>query len=414
MTDGMVQSTWALPVPDGVLRARNWHLRQWTGWLTRAGAEPRLCLILCAGTDARSAMLDACAEANIDVEAAPVTAERPLAPGLVAHRGDHFNATLFLMDGLNAADPDTLAAINGQRGQLRRMATWVGILVEDLATLNALQLHAPGLMHSIQRSALILGDDPPAGRPHPQALDAWRRQGHIAALAFAEACGSHAPDYDDFSRLVRAGYAGLAGLSNPERVRAQALWRQAGGPLTLALHEGDTALVDMAIRHADLRADQRAVLAPRASRAAQVATAHMPPPLDAWTAGTDRLQAASFAAQSAAEAGDLNGCLSALQAAEPPPAGAMPELAMQVLDTQVTVHAFTGDRAAALAALDRMDRQAERLASPYFAAQARAVRARFVQPLDPARARLDLLEAERMFRTHGYPDAAAQAAKALS
>lgn len=414
MTDGLVRSTWARPVPDGPLRARNWHLQQWTRWLTRAGAEPRLCLILCAGDGAAEAIRDACADAAIDIAPAPVTAERPLAPNLLAHRGDHFNATLFLMDGLAGADPDTLAAINGQRGQLRRMATWVGVLVQDLATLNALQQHAPGLMHAIQRTALVLGDHPPAGRPHPQALDAWRRRGQIAALAFAEACGTHAPDYDDFSRLVRAGYAGLRGFSNPERVRAQALWSQAGGPLGLALHEGDHALVDMAVRHARLTPDQRAILAPRASRAAQVAIDHAPAPLADWTDSTDRLQAQVVRAQQAAEAGDLEACLRALQAAEPPPAGPMPELAVQVLHTQITVLEFMGDRAGALAALDRMDAQVERLASPFFAAQARAARARFIQPLDPTRARLDLLEAERLLRAHGYPAQAAELNEALS
>jgi hypothetical protein len=318
------------------------------------------------------------------------------------------------MEGLAAADPDTLAAINGQRGQLRRMATWVGVLVEDLATLNALQLHAPGLMHAIQRTVLILGDDPPRTQPHPQALDTWRRQGQIAALAFAEACGTHAPDYDDFSRLVRAGYAGVAGLGNPERVRAQMLWSQAGGPLAQSLHEGDSALVDMAVRHAELNADQRAVLAPRASRAAQVATDHISPPLAEWTEGTDRLQAAMFGAQRAAEAGDLDGCLRGLKAAEPARSGPMPELAMQVLEKQVTLLTFTGERGRAQAALARMEAQSERLASPYFAAQTLAARARFIQPLDPARARLDLLEAERLFRAHGYPEAAAEAAEALT
>ena len=415
MSEAMLASIWPQPVRDGVLRARTWHLQQYTRWMTRAGAEPRLALVLCAGDFAREALLDACGMAHVEVAPAPVTASHPLAPALAAHNGNHFNTTLYLMDGLADASPDTLRTLDGQRGQLRRMATWVGVLVEDLATLTALQAHAPGLMRSIQRSVLVLGDaGVPLGETTAEALATWRAQGRVAELAFAEALGAHAPDYDDLSRLLRAGYgAALSGQAiHPERQRVLSLWTQ-GAP-SFRLDQAEGAAADAALRHGQLSEDDAARLAPKASRATRIAIRGEAPPLSTWTSGTDRLQAALIRAERRAEAGDLDGCLSALKAAEPSLEGPMPELAMQALEKTITLLGFMGDRGAAQAALLRMDEHVPRLASPYFHALAMEARARFVQPLDPARARVDLLEAERIYRTHGYPEAAAAIMEALA
>lgn len=419
MPEAMLTSTWPRPVRDGVLRARTWHLQQYTRWLTRAGAEPRLALVLCAGREARAAFLDACGMAHVEIAEAPVTHSHPIAPALAAHSGNHFNTTLYVMDGLAEARPETLQTLNGQRGQLRRMATWIAVLVEDLTTLTALQTHAPGLMRSMQRTVLVLDDGQrdgprPADETSAEAMAAWRAQGRIAELAFAEAMGSHAPEYDDVSRLLRAGYGGvLTGQMHPERQRIAAVWA-ARSERPFRLDQAEAAAADAALRHCTLSDADAARLAPRASRATRIAVCGEAAPVESWTNGTDRRQAAVLEAERCADAGDLSGCLAALKAAEPSLEGPMPELAMQVLDMLVTLLTFTGDRGAAKAALDRMDAQVVRLASPLFHAQAMAARARFVQPLDPARARVDLLEAERIYRAHGYADKAQAITEALA
>ncbi|MGK0362463.1 MAG: hypothetical protein ACI9U2_004784 [Bradymonadia bacterium] len=416
MPEAMLTSIWPQPVRDGVLRARTWHLQQYTRWLTRAGAEPRLALVLCAGREARAALLDACGMAHVEVAAAPVTLSNPIAPALAAHSGNHFNTTLYVMDGLSQASPETLRTLDGQRGQLRRMATWIAVVVEDLATLTALQTHAPGLMRSMQRSALVLDDGLPAGETTPEALAAWRAQGRVTELAFAEALGTHAPDYDDLSRLLRAGYgAALTGqATHPERQRVLSVWAAADTAPSFRIDQAQGAAADAALRHARLSDADADHLAPKASLATRIAMRDEAAPLDAWTSGTDRLQAALIRAERCAETGDLAGCIDALKMAEPSLEGPMPELAMQVLDKLITLLGFTGDRSAAKAALDRMDAQVVRLASPLAYAQAMAARARFVQALDPARARIDLLEAERIYRMHGYPQEAQAVMEALA
>ena len=417
MPEAMLASNWPQPVRDGVLRARTWHLQQYTRWLTRAGAEPRLALVLCAGRDARAALVDACGMAHVEVAPAPVTQSRPIAPALAAHSGNHFNTTLYVMDGLSEASPETLQTLDGQRGQLRRMATWIAVVVEDLATLTALQTHAPGLMRSMQRTALVLDEGlPTGGETTPEALATWRAQGRVAELAFAEALGTHAPDYDDVSRLLRAGYgAALAGqATHPERQRVLSLWTAADAAPSFRIDQAEGAAADAALRHAQLSDADAAILAPKASLATRIMTRDAPAPLADWTSGTDRLQAAMLRAEDCAEAGDLPGCIAALKTAEPSLEGPMPELAMQVLEKLITLLGFTGDRSAAKAALDRMDAHVVRLASPYAYAKAMAARALFVQPLDPARARTDLLEAERIYRAHGYPDDAQAVMEALA
>lgn len=371
MPVGLLEARWPRPVPDGIERARGWHLRALTQWLTRAGAEPRLCLILCAGRGARDALLDACVTANVDVAPAPVRAARPIAPALAAHRGDHFNSTLFLMEGLSAASDDVLGTLDGLRGQLRRMATWVGLVVDDLATLDRLQQHAPGLMLSVQRSALVLGASPGQASASLTSLAAWRKRGRVAELAFAAATSTAAPSQDDLARLLRTGYGDVLATLDLARARLHAAWQASTARDAL----GEFPAADTGVER--------------------------------WAQALDR-------AERRAEAGDLAGCMGALAEAEPPLEGAAPELAVTVLEKRVTLFTFTGDRAAARAALDRLDDHVARLASPGYAARAVAARARFVESLDPARARLDLLEAERVFRAHGYPEAAAELMEALT
>lgn len=401
MSLGLVESIWPRPVADGIERARGWHLRQLTEWLTRAGAEPRLCLIICTGRDARDALFDACVAARVDIAPAPVSAKAPIAPALMAHRGDHFNATLFLMEGLAGAPDAVLETLDGMRGQLRRMATWVGLVVEDLTTLDRLERHAGGLMRAIQRTALVLGDGPQLGTVSPASLEAWRRRGRVAELAFASLSGD-APAYDDLSRLIRAGYGSVLATLDPVRRQAHQLWTTGaldGAPLTPALAEA-------ALRHGTGASPEAA--GPTARIAAGL------DPMPSAGEGTDRLQIAVHRAQAMAEAGDLDGCMQALASAEPPPDGPLPELALDVLEKRITLQAFVGDRAAARAALERLDRHVERLASPGALARAIVARARFVAPLDPARARVDLLEAERLLRAHGYPERAAELTEELT
>lgn len=405
MALGLLESSWPRPVAAGIERARGWHLRELTGWLTRAGAEPRLALIICAGEGARDALLDACVDANVDVAPAPVSAARPIAPALMAHRGDHFNSTLFLIERLAAAPDAVFETLNGLRGQLRRMATWVGLVIEDLATLDRLQRLAPGLLLSVQRAALVLGAGPGAGLVSPMSLAAWRKHGQIASLAFAAATSEAPPDYDGLSRLIRAGYGDLLADGDPMRRQVHALWRDPSAPVEPTL----PAIADAALRHGAGVDPVRC--GAHASDAALIATGHAAAPTTG--AGTDRRQLALLTAAARAEAGDLDGCMAALTAAEPPADGPMPELAVEVLEKRIALLTFTGDRAGAKAALDRLDAQVDRLASPGYRARAIVARARFVEPLDPTRARLDLLEAERLFRAHGYPQRASALMEAI-
>ncbi len=458
------RSTWSTPPASAAARALDHHVQAYADWLGRAGAEPRLALVLCSGPSAREALVDGLGMHRIEVVHAPSTPARPVHPLVSNHQGDHFNTKLFLVDGFEAGDPQAvLESLDGQKGMLRRMATWVALVVDRLSTLEALERHAPGLLASVQRRVLVLDEGigrGPAEDVAPDTLARWRRADRVAELAFREAMATRAaPTYDDFSRLVRAGYAAcLTGQDvHPERQRLAQLWWRlpevlAGEiPLPFPLDQGGPAVAEAVGRHAPsvLDAAGRATLAAalKGDAAATFAAglghggssvldtlgavqamgageadhdAHAIGVLSAQSAaggvgpGTQVHIDLALAAAAAAE-GDVEGCDFALtraaeRAGHP---GVAPELRFDVLEKRGQLHAHLNRRGPARNALDALELLAPKLASPFYAARLHLARGDFIAPLDPTRARTEYVQARALFDRHGYADWADQAADAL-
>ena len=84
-----------------------------------------------------------------------------MAENLSKHQGTHFNSTLFIVDGLESLTRDAFSTLNGQRGLLNRMATWVAIVVEDMETLCRLYQMSGDLMRDAERRLLVVSADLP-------------------------------------------------------------------------------------------------------------------------------------------------------------------------------------------------------------------------------------------------------------
>ncbi|MCA9547027.1 MAG: hypothetical protein KC613_21645, partial [Myxococcales bacterium] len=242
----MLQDPWSQP--DAIQRpAIDFHLEQLAAWLLRAGAEPRLTLVLCAGKGARARFFEGLSAYGVRVVHTPSTDERPLPAEILGHQGDHYNDRLFFMDGFADRDPARqFETLDGQRSVLAKQATWVAVVVENLRALERLATFAPNLFKAFHRRTLVLAAGAPdEPRPNDQLVERWRQDGRVAELAFVEALSASRPaeSYDDFGRLVRAGFAGnlVGGQSlHPERAGLLALWRgrvpgpEAAGPLFAA------------------------------------------------------------------------------------------------------------------------------------------------------------------------------------
>lgn len=455
----LTRSEWSRPVPDGLARATAHHLTALARWLTRAGAEPRLALVLCSGPEAKRRLAEGLSELGVEVVAAPSTPARPVHPRILGHQGDHFNSTLYLADGFDAGDPTPIFEVmEGQRGQLRRTATWVALVVESVAALVALERSAPALVRSIMRRTLVLGPEMvgAADAPAPaEVLRDWRREGRVAELVFHHAMTptTMPGTYLDFARLVRTGYvAALPGQAvHPERQRLVELWlrpEERGLPFT-AVQAGPIA-AEAAARHASLAPGDREGLAELlAKRPEARAAAGLPvddEPLLAALAEVEAMGSgerapdpgalAALRARAAAPtvgpglrahvelaiAGahaaldDLEACSAAVEAAASiaERAGVAPELTFEVLEKAARLRAFGNQRGPARAALDRLEALAPRLASPLYEGRFLVARGDFLAPLDPARARADYEEAAALLERHGYPDRAAAAREAAS
>ncbi len=444
----LLHSAWSAP-PAAPRRGIDHHVEQWAAWLRRAGAEPRLCLVLCAGKGARSRMAEGLSALGVRVQGVTSTMERPLPREILDHQGDHFNDLLFLIDGFAEHDPARqFEVLEGQRRALKRTATWVGVMVENLRALERLATFAPQLFREFGRRIVVLAagaSDEPS--PNPQLLEAWRADGRVAELLFVDALTPSQPpaSYDDFSRLVRSGYVGnfVGQPIHPDRARMVALWASGpggvadaaahGAPLSpvwaaaLARHGGplpaplaaavaDALAGDPLSRvagglpvadHADAQrlAAVAAPDAPPSSLAEPVARACGAGVPDDWAAHLWMALGSAHAA-----AGDLDATLLAVRAARArAEAAAVPELLFEVLDTQVRLLTFTHDRTGAQVALAKMAELALTLQSPYHQAGHLAARAAFTEPLDPRRAVGDYQAAAALFSGFGWADEAAAA-----
>ena len=154
---------WPYPVPHYAEQAQVWHARRFAAWLLKAGAEPRFGALLCSGPRGETRWSLLVEEQGVEVVKVRSELDRPLPKVLTEHRGDHFNRRLFLIDGLDQitleADlqqrRDFWQTLEGQRGQLKQMATWVVLTIQHPQTLEDAVKFAPQMMDQLQRVCLI-------------------------------------------------------------------------------------------------------------------------------------------------------------------------------------------------------------------------------------------------------------------
>ncbi len=445
----LLRSPWPQPVPDGYGRAFDFHLTGFAGWLDRAGANARLGLVLCSGRRAAASFVESVGIDNIEVVHTPARLDRPVHPRIHDHQGTHFNRTLFVVDGLDPAQPALFEALDGRAGLIDRTATWVALVIDSLEALGALYTHAPGLAARIGRRCLIIDGhaaESKAAPLDPALLARWRGAEHTAERIYHHAMTpGHMPSLLDVDRLARSGYApSLVGrVMHPERQRLYSLWRAGAAPralpftadqagpvaATAALREGAATLDEqtrtrLIARLADdesrlavdaplppgLLADLRQVL--RGEADAKVgqrlqAEVHR---LEPWLVAHAQEGLAAMAAVD----GDLEGCVTGLaRVVAAASVGGLPELVFDALEKQVQIAVYRDRRSEAKLRLQALEALAPRLHAPFYAARARLARGEFTAPLDPATATLEFQSAERLFRAHGYPTWADSAAEAM-
>ncbi len=431
------------PVPPATSAA--FHVEGLARWLRAAGAEPRLALALCSGDGAARTLAAALGAHGVEVVPAPSTARTPVHPALAAHQGDHFNNRLFWVDGFEDADGEAaLAALEARSAGLKRMATWVLVVIESPAALARLERVAPRLKSAFDRRCLLLDPgvaDLRGTDVDPAIVEDWRRRQRVPELVYHAGCAPRlAPTYDDFSRLVRSGYASLhVELElDPERRRLMDLWqglpvtdpgpaaaeailrhrtpgdraalatllaRAPGARYACGLSVDDVPLLAGMARLRDGIAEGRAV-APTEIEALRnrAATAEIGPHL--------RVHMELLVAAAAAAADDVATCDDALRGAVArvrTGAPVAPELVFEVEEKSAQLHALLNRRGPAKEALDRLDDAARLTASPFYAGRLALAKGDYTAPLDPARARQWFHQARHVFEAHRYGDWATQA-----
>ena len=92
---------WTLPFNNSTAHAHIWHARKHAKWLLSAGAEARLSILMLSGDRAYTHWQQLLTEQGVIIEHCDITSTRPVPSILLQHRGDHFNRTLFVLDGLD-------------------------------------------------------------------------------------------------------------------------------------------------------------------------------------------------------------------------------------------------------------------------------------------------------------------------
>ena len=204
---------WPYPVPHFAEHAQVWHTRRFIAWLLRAGAEARFGTLLNSGTQAQARWTLLLEEQGIEVLRVVSRLERPLPKILTEHRGDHFNRRLFLLDGLDeistaGSEEDRInfwATLDGQRSQIKQMATWVILNITQAKTLQDALLHAPRLMQSLDRVCWVWSS---SERSKSEPLFDIEHQKHSLIFnCFAQASAfQERSNHKSLSRIFRCGY----------------------------------------------------------------------------------------------------------------------------------------------------------------------------------------------------------------
>ncbi|MCK6572126.1 hypothetical protein L6V77_13630 [Myxococcota bacterium] len=441
----------------------DFHVDTFARWLRSAGAEARLAIAFVSGPAARQALERGLAARGCRPVTATARPGTPVHPTLAAHQGDHFNDTLFVVDGLECEDAARgLREIGTQIAQFRRLATWVVVLIESPAALAALE-SAGGILrrHAARRFVVLSGEDafPLEDPVSADAVSRWRREHRVAERIYhlARTPGT-APDLLDFGRLLRAGWGGLrvhpdahatgtqlrkawmerprdAGalmqlLASPDPELSLGIGRlcpwslEPGAPrAALAMNlapspearymsglpvSGEGPLAALAEARSTLddgRLPSFQVLSTlRAAAEDGVFSAHL------------RMHVRLALAQAAVVAEALETCREELMAADrlitTEGLALAPELVFEVVERRTALDAAAGERADARLGLDRLADLLPRLGSPFYAARHVLARGEQMMALDPGRGREALREAGTLFSAHGYARWAALAREA--
>jgi hypothetical protein len=200
---------WPSYDPQRHLYAIDAHCAHYAKWLLTAGAEPRFSLLLCSGDSALKLWKERMQTMGVNLKHTPTSIEIPLDEALLTHQGDHFNRTLFWMDGLDEyRDTDLLSLLNGRRNQLKKTATWVALVVQNPKTLDLLWEKAPQLCQMLQKRAWIWDINDLNDPSFKYTLNQPRlpKEAPLIDELFAIAKRPNLPmSYLNFSRLLRLG-----------------------------------------------------------------------------------------------------------------------------------------------------------------------------------------------------------------
>lgn len=445
------------------------HVDALARWLLRAGAEPRLALVLCSGPEAKERWMRATSDHDIVVRHAPATPADAIHPLIRMHQGDHFNKTLYVMDGFENGDPTSLfEKLDRQTSMLTRTATWVAVVIESLSVLERLYAIAPTLVAAFHRRAIILDESIDGGDGYgsaasvdPALLDQWRRDQQVAELIYQHAMTPDAaPDYDDWSRLIRSGYAVyLSGQRlHPDRNHLVRLWSDletyaSTGEIPFDVSLAGPALAEAVARHVARPSKRQSLLEkcveplvehPAARYAGGVTVedveglqlmAKMRTAAEGGAATTeaDRRALADLGqaqgiganlavhvylalAEEAASRQDLEGCDMALAQADRLSElrkGVAPELAFEVADKMARMHMWQHRTREGRATLEKALSLAPQTHSPYYLGRGLLLQGDLTRDLDPTKARHYYTEATRVLSLSGYPHEAAMAQESL-
>ena len=406
-------------------------------WLNRAGAEARLGYVLAAGSGAIERMVDELDSHSIEVQIVRTTVENPVPQAIRNHVGNHFNSTLYLIDGLEDGELlDNIAQLELLREQVVKDGNLGRFDCSKPFRFGRPTSTGPGLMRMMMHCCLYLGDlasiEACAGAPVSQ-IKQWRRAHRTRDCVFNTILTQGAQvDYWDYTRVVQSGYGtALIPPANSVADRLNALWRSE--PVSVREHD-DAAVLEAAMRHypdacrglgvgqvvdrlggcflpldsgfsgsgvglvrafAGMDGD---VGQTREDALRLALSSHTPSSSDV------QLKVEMVVAQLCAGQDDIEGCRSALEKAlEIGASGAVtPEFVLGALETTIRFYTLIGERGRARDELDTMERWVRTHGSPFYFARLQRALGSFLMPIDPRRACHELLAAEQIFRSQGY------------